>query len=264
MSEQRTRSPEDASRIVVLVGPGTLPRIMVNALAAHFGQLTVLEEDKESTLVFVRRRLRLLGLWSTAGQVAFGLFSKFASRRSHERQKQIIEQYELQTDFPSEVAHLHIGSVNSELCRDAIRTLEPDAIFVVGTRMLSRKTLDAINVPVINYHAGINPKYRGQNGAYWARACGDDENLGATVHLVDAGVDTGEILHQVRVRPQQDDTIFTYPYLLVAASRGIAIQAIDEALRGELKPRHIPMESVQWFHPTLYGYLWTGLVRRVW
>ena len=55
--------------------------------------------------------------------------------------------------------------------------------------------------PVLNYHAGITPKYRGMNGGYWALATGDAGNFGATVHLVDAGVDTGGVLHQVRGRP---------------------------------------------------------------
>ena len=30
------------------------------------------------------------------------------------------------------------------------------------------------------------------NGGYWALATGDVGNFGTTVHLVDAGVDTGE------------------------------------------------------------------------
>lgn len=264
MSQTLPGEPTNASRIVVLIGPGPLPRIMVNALGAHFGAMTVLEEESEPTSVFVRRRMRMLGILPTLGQVAFGVFSKFASRASRERQRDIIETYELDTSFPSDAAHIQIGSVNSEFCLEAIQSLQPTVVFVVGTRMLSRKTLNAIQCPVINYHAGINPKYRGQNGAYWARACGDDENLGATVHIVDEGVDTGGILHQVRIRPDRNDTIFTYPYLLAAAARGIAIQSIEEAIAGTLKPRRIRMKSAQWFHPTLHGYLWTGLVRKVW
>jgi hypothetical protein len=50
--------------------------------------------------------------------------------------------------------------------------------------------------PFINYHAGINPKYRGQDPAYWARVQGDAEHAGITIHLVDEGVDTGAVLFQ--------------------------------------------------------------------
>ena len=80
-------------------------------------------------------------------------------------------------------------------------------ILLAGCRLLSRATLAALPCPVLNYHAGISPQYRGMNGGYFALATGDATNFGATVHLVDAGVDTGDVLYQVRGKTRTRTTI---------------------------------------------------------
>ncbi len=130
--------------------------------------------------------------------------------------------------------------------------------------MLSQRTLDEIDCPVLNYHAGITPKYRGMNGAYWALATGDAENFGATVHLVDAGVDTGDVLYQVRGKPQPGDNLTNYALRLAALSREICIKAVEDALEGRLTPTAPDMPSKQWYHPTIWFYIWTGLTKGVW
>ena len=112
--------------------------------------------------------------------------------------------------------------------------------------------------PVLNYHAGITPKYRGMNGGYWALATGDAENFGTTVHLVDAGVDTGGVLHQARGKPQPGDTISSYALRQAAFSRDICIQAIERCAGRHARHRRSGLPSRQWYHPTIWSYLWTG------
>jgi methionyl-tRNA formyltransferase len=84
-------------------------------------------------------------------------------------------------------------------------------VAVYGTRLISGPTLDAVEAPFLNFHPGINPKHRGQHPAYWAGAEGDADNAGVTVHVVDRGVETGEVVYQARVVLDGRDTIATYP-----------------------------------------------------
>ena len=91
-----------------------------------------------------------------------------------------------------------VASANSPECVEKIAKIQPGVVLLAGCRMLSRDMLAKIPCPVLNYHAGIAPKYRGMNGGYWALASGDAQNFGTTVHLVDAGVDTGAVLRQAR------------------------------------------------------------------
>ena len=102
------------------------------------------------------------------------------------------------------------------------------------------------------------------NGGYWALATGDAANFGATVHLVDSGVDTGGILYQVRGKPGAGDNIMTYGHRLAAMSRDMCVQAVGDALKGELRAVQTSAPSRQWYHPTIWQYLATGFSRGVW
>ena len=118
--------------------------------------------------------------------------------------------------------------------------------------------------PVLNYHAGITPQYRGMNGGYWALASDDPTNFGSTVHLVDAGIDTGAVIAQVRCNPAKGDTIMTYAFTQVAASRKMCIDAVRQALEGVLSPIEAKGISRQWYHPAIWRYVWIGCTRRIW
>ena len=78
-----------------------------------------------------------------------------------------------------------------------------------------------------------------------------------TIHLVDPGVDTGQPLRQVRVRPSSDDTFVTYP-LLQQAEALDAIKDILSDLPRALETKEKPVAngfSRQWFHPTVGQYI---------
>ena len=51
--------------------------------------------------------------------------------------------------------------------------------------------LEAVPAVFLNTLAGITPSYRGVHGAYWALVQRQPDACGVTVHLVDAGIDTG-------------------------------------------------------------------------
>jgi folate-dependent phosphoribosylglycinamide formyltransferase PurN len=159
---------------------------------------------------------------------------------------------------------VHVSSANAADCLQAITDIRPGVVLLAGCRLLSRQTLAQMPCPVLNYHAGIAPKYRGMNGGYWALASGDAENFGTTVHLVDAGVDTGGVLKQARGKPDPGDTISSYALRQAAFSRDICVEAVRDALAGKLATTKPNLPSKQWYHPTIWFYLWTGLTRRVW
>lgn len=145
-----------------------------------------------------------------------------------------------------------------------LKRINPACVVVTGTRILRQETLKCIDAPFINFHVGINPKYRGQNGGYWALAEDDRANAGVTVHLVDEGVDTGSILYTATFEPTPKDNFVTYHYLQAAAGVPLLSKAVQDALEGRLSPQSSSLPSKQWFHPTLCQYLHNGLTRGVW
>ena len=251
-------------RIVVVTAGGENPWIMINALAARFSDITVIEEQPESKAVFLRRRARKLG-WPTAlGQLATMIASRFGKRFTRRRAEEIFATYKVSGKLDSSIPIKSVASINDADAIKQIRALKPGVIFLISCRLLKAETLAAIPCPVLNFHAGINPTYRGLMGGYWALVNDDAENFGATVHLVDAGVDTGGVLYQSRQRPSQSDTMHTYPLLQTAASTDIAIAAVTDALDGKLRPVDVAGPSRQWFHPPIWAWVWNGLTRRIW
>jgi folate-dependent phosphoribosylglycinamide formyltransferase PurN len=243
---------------------GPLAHVVVNALYSHFGCLSILEEEPESKFRIVRRRARLVGWRQALGQAAFGLVQKLIARRSAARIAAICNRHGLDRSPDPAIAVRRIGSVNSEACREVLRELRPDVVVVYGTRIIKPATLGCVPAPFINYHAGINPKYRGQNGAYWARSNADPAHAGVTVHLVDEGVDTGEVLYQTRANFAPDDNIATYQYRQMVVALPLLVRAVEDALAGRLRPQRLELPSRQWFHPTLWGYVRTGVKLGVW
>lgn len=252
-------------RVVLLTTSGPLPRILINDLARRYPDLAVIEEASESKLSILKRRARLLG-WQTAiGQAACTPLLRLIGRRGQARVRAVIKDHGLDAGLPPERVEIRrVPSVNSSDGRQALRELAPDVVAVYGTRIIGHQTLDAIDVPTINYHAGINPKYRGQNPAYWALVSGDVANAGVTIHLVDEGVDTGRVLYQSRVTFAADDTIVTQPYAQMAAALPLLARAIEDALQKRLRPISVDLPSRQWFPPTVWTYLWHGVARGVW
>lgn len=250
--------------VVVLTAGGELSAIVVNGLTRALGPVVVIEENRESKAEILRRRVRLNGVGSALGQVAFGLAQKFVQRRREVRIAEVIRDCRLDPRPNENVFFYRVPSVNSEACRTLLRDLNPSVVAVYGTRILKAATLRAVDAPFINYHAGINPKYRGQHPGYWALANGDRENAGVTIHMIDEGVDTGDVLYQARVRFSAEDTIATYQYVQAASALPLFARAIRDALDGRLNPRRVNLPSQQWFPPTLWQYLATGFTRGVW
>lgn len=244
-------------RVVLLAQAGTSTNIVFNALTQAFESVMVLLEDPVPRRSFLTRRARKLGLSTVAGQVAFRTLLVPVLRRAYaDRVSEICEAHGLnRAPIPARVVQ-PIGSVNSDEARRALTAARPDIVVVNGTRIISEGTLAAVDAPFINTHTGITPLYRGVHGGYWAMVANDRENCGVTVHLVDAGIDTGRILAQARISPTPADGFVTYPYLQYAAAVPLLLAAATAAAAGVVQPLTAPSgQSRLWSHPTLAEYV---------
>jgi phosphoribosylglycinamide formyltransferase 1 len=253
-----------AGDVVLLVIDNPLCRIAAWRLAARFPGLTIVVEQRVPRFKLIRSRIRRFGLVHTAGQIAFILCSRLLRRAAAGRIAEIVAASELEVRWPDGVDRIDVVSVNAPDTIARLQELRPKVVLVVGTRIISRKVLDAVEAPFINYHDGITPKYRGIHGGYWASAQNDLANFGATVHLVDPGVDTGEVLYQVRLRPLGEDNYATFSYLQLAAALPLLVRAAEDAIGGAVTPQTVDLPSHLWSHPTIWGYFATGVCRGAW
>jgi methionyl-tRNA formyltransferase len=80
-----------------------------------------------------------------------------------------------------------------------LRFYEPDLALCIGFPW--KIPPDALVVPrhgIVNGHPSLLPRYRGPSPVSWAIRSGDDE-IGFTFHYMDAELDTGNVLGQVRI-----------------------------------------------------------------
>jgi folate-dependent phosphoribosylglycinamide formyltransferase PurN len=253
-----------AGEVVLLVVDNGLCRIAARRLAAKFPDLKIIVEQHVPRRSLVRSRLKRFGLAHTAGQLAFIAFSRCLRRAAAARIAELIAAEGLDPQWPSGAELIEVTSVNAPDTIARLQQLQPKVVLVVGTRIISRRVLASVAAPFINYHDGITPKYRGIHGGYWASAEGDLANFGVTVHLVDPGIDTGEVLYQARLRPSVQDNYATFSYLQIAAALPLLERAAQDALAGTLTPQTVDLPSQLWSHPTLWGYVATGLRRGAW
>lgn len=247
----------ERERIVLLCSDGASTRAVYKALSDRFGGVTVVMEPPLSRSEMVKKRIKRLGIIKVTGQVLFAaLVVPLLSRRSGKRIAEIELEYGLAKEWDN-VKPIEVDSVNSEKTREILRELQPDIVVVNGTGIIGRKTLQSVNAVFINTHAGITPLYRGVHGAYWARAEGRPELVGTTVHFVDEGIDTGNIIDQAFFEVTEKDNFATYPYLHTAAGIPILLKAVEKSIHEELKPKTgiMNLPSKLRYHPTIWEYL---------
>ena len=83
---------------------------------------------------------------------------------------------------------------------------EVEWIILAGyMRLIGPDLLDAYEGKILNIHPSLLPKYKGKDAIGQAFNSGD-KVTGSTVHYVDSGMDTGEIIEQRQCDIKQDDT----------------------------------------------------------
>ena len=90
---------------------------------------------------------------------------------------------------------------------DRLQAAGIDLVVLAGfMRIVRAPLLSAYEGRILNIHPSLLPKYPGLHTVKRAMEAGDRET-GCTIHLVDAGVDTGEILRQETVPILEGDTV---------------------------------------------------------
>lgn len=103
---------------------------------------------------------------------------------------------------------------------------------------------EVINIPpckTINCHAGKLPYYRGRNVLNWA-LINDEKDFGVTVHYIDEGIDTGDLILQ-RIYPISDEddysTLLSRSYLYCASILIEAIKIIQAGTVNRVRQENI-------------------------
>jgi phosphoribosylglycinamide formyltransferase-1 len=115
---------------------------------------------------------------------------------------------------------------------DAIAAYQPDLVVLAGfMRILGPPVLERFPGRVVNTHPALLPSFPGAHAVRDALAYGV-KVTGVTVHLVDAGIDTGPVLAQAAVSVRADDDEATLHERIKVAERTLLVHAVGRLAHG--------------------------------
>ena len=120
-------------------------------------------------------------------------------------------------------------------CVKKLQELKPDLIVVVAFgQILSQEILDIPTLGCVNVHASLLPGYRGAAPIHWAVINGERET-GVTTMLMDAGLDTGDMLLKSRVEITPDMTTGELHDKLATMGSALLADTVDGLAAGTIK-----------------------------
>ena len=127
--------------------------------------------------------------------------------------------------------------VNDPSFVEALRARAPDLLVSVAYDQILRAPVRGVaRLGGVNLHAGALPRYRGRNVINWAIINGEAE-IGVTAHLIDDGIDTGDVVLQRFLPIGWTDTYGDVLARVVEAIPPMAADAVDLITAGGLVAR---------------------------
>lgn len=256
------------SRVVLLTSPGLGQRLLAHRLAQTVGLTALVEEHRPMPLggkgAGLKKLLARLVGRATVGRLLnlkYRLSEPAIERRVRRVEERLKEQGEtelLKTHGPDpktwpDVPRLQIPRVNRAEAVDWCRSHRPDLLIVYGTSILKEPMIQVPRLGVLNAHSSILPHFRGVFSEFWQVFHGDLNHVGVTVHCIDTGVDTGDIVMQRRTPTETtgSEAERLDPYRLRARNVATTLEIYPEAAAAVLASRETrqkqPLSDAQVF-----------------
>ena len=160
-----------------------------------------------------------------------GIEIKFIVPR-YDTQDPILKKWAIKLGVP----FIPTENVNSKSFLEQISLFECDLFISMSFNQILKKEI--IELPpkgFINCHAGNLPFYRGRNPLNWV-LINDESEFGFTVHYVDEGIDTGDIILQKQYAISDDDNYKTLLDRAINQCPLILLEAVKLIQSDSLKP----------------------------
>lgn len=171
------------------------------------------------------------------------------------------------------VRMIESGELNSPETLGFLEGRNVDTVVVYGANLIKEPLLGRWPGRIINLHLGLSPYYRGTATNFYPLLNEEPEYVGATIHFIDAGIDTGPILKHARPTIEARDRPHTIGCKTILAGVEAMIVVLkrlerDGTLVGmpQWRPANAKFYLRKDYHPRqvveLYRKLDAGLVQR--
>ena len=121
-------------------------------------------------------------------------------------EKEFFQEFVSKTQDRSNPKYIVSGTINSPAYVQEIIGLNPDLIICYGCSIIKAPLIEAFPRRIMNIHLGLSPYYRGAGTNYWPLVNAEPEYVGVSFIYLDEGIDTGEVIHQIRARIFEGDS----------------------------------------------------------
>jgi len=162
--------------------------------------------------------------------------------------KQLAQAHGLAVDQPRSLRLDGKYPQDAAQAADRIAQARLDAMVVAAYGLiLPQWVLDAPRLGCLNIHASLLPRWRGAAPIHRAIEAGDTRT-GVTLMQMDAGLDTGDMLLVEAVPIAATDTTGSLHDRLAPLGARMAVQGLEQAASGRLRPLAQPAQGVTYAH----------------
>lgn len=244
---ERAQAPPapDATRIVVFTSPGPRASAVENVEALAHAMpdvrfLVIIGGRKLKPGSYVRSKIRRLQREPVSyplellGQCASALAAKFS--RAPRPATGEVKPPEWDTLGLSNVEIRRFDRMRSDACRDAVSEFAPWLGISIAAPILPESLFELPERGTINLHKSLLPEYRGMPPGFWELHDGATQ-AGATVHRIEAGLDTGPIVHQRAIDIPKFTTIGGLAAQLDELGETVLLEAVEKIRSGTAEER---------------------------
>lgn len=178
-------------RIALLAKSGTFSDKTLMHISENFNISCVVFEHKS-------KKEELRTFIKTQGRIRFAfflfkkIFSIFSINRNQGARFDRID-YCKKNNIPYHIVNNH----NSNECIKILNNAVPDLIVICSSGIISQKIIDIPKIGIVSGHPGWLPDFRGWDALRWAIL--KDGIKGVTIHFIDKGIDTGDLILQEKI-----------------------------------------------------------------
>lgn len=135
---------------------------------------------------------------------------------------------------------IYVGNPRNGKTIEFFKEFKTDVILSVNYLFLIEKDIYERALHAINIHGSLLPKYRGRTPHVWA-IINNEKKTGITAHLINEGCDTGNIIEQIEIPIDYDDTGASLLKKYELAYPHLISNVLEKVNQGALK--HQPQDS---------------------
>ena len=257
-------------RVVLFTSASALDTELFRYLSAHvlhrFPDTRVVAVDAQAaeSPTFSRwlRKIQRLGLADTLLILSSWPLQRWLGNRDAQEIDRLLAALPRPAHSVDRASVAMVTSVNGADTRAALDSLKPDVIIQAGAGLLKPNIFQLAARGTLNLHHGIAPLIRGMHSVYWAVWERKPEWLGATVHKIDEGIDTGPPLAYCPLAGQEQTK--SVPELFALGTEaGVAamVKCLERLERAEVWSEPVP-DGPREYRSTFSGWQMLGLKLR--